>query len=136
MGSSHSQSKLQTPLKRVRGLGPAKSGVHHWIAQRLTALALIPLCVWFVTLIWRFFRCETPLQMLQMVASPLNTVLFLTMISTMLYHGMLGMEVVIEDYVHCRRLRLVSMVLLYGVTLITAVAGISAVIMAHVSMLG
>ena len=68
----------RTPLARARGLGSAKEGVHHWWAQRLTAIALIPLVVWFAI----------SLVMLMLILT----------IGIGLHHGQLGMQVVWEDY--------------------------------------
>lgn len=90
---------LQTPLARVRGLGSAKEGTHHWWAQRVTAIALVPLTAWFaisaVTLVGGDFA-----EVAAWVASPVNTILLLLLVAGTFHHLQLGLQVVIEDYVH------------------------------------
>ena len=88
----------RTPLARVRGLGSAKDGVGHWWAQRLTAIALIPLVVWFaVSLVMLSGADYTAVR--AWIGSPLVMLLLVLTISVGLHHGQLGMQVVIEDYV-------------------------------------
>ena len=100
---------MRTPLGRVRGLGSAKTGVHHWWHQRLTALALIPLCLLFaVLLIW--LAGEPHAVVAAWLGSPVTGALMLVMIVAGLYHLKLGMQVVIEDYVHTEWLKLASIV--------------------------
>ena len=127
---------MRSPLKNVKGLGSAKSGTHHWLLQRVTGLGLVFLSVWFMTMVLRFFTCETPLEMLRILASPMNTVLFIVMVMVMLYHGALGMVVIFEDYMHCSKMKATSIWLLYAITTITAVAGVCAVVTTHVMLLG
>jgi len=94
-------SSLRTPLKNALGLGSARQGSHHFITQRVTAVALVLLGAWFV---W------TVLSLLQLdyagahalVAQPLNAVLLLAFAITVFWHAQLGLQVVIEDYVHAR----------------------------------
>ena len=88
----------RTPLARVRGLGSAKDGVGHWWAQRLTAIALIPLVVWFaISLVMLSGADYTVVR--AWIGSPLVMLLLVLTISVGLHHGQLGMQVVIEDYV-------------------------------------
>lgn len=92
---------MRTPLGRVQGLGSAKAGVHHWWHQRLTALALIPLCLLFaVMVVW--LVGEPHAVVADWLGSPVPGLLMLVMIVAGLYHLKLGMQVVIEDYVHSR----------------------------------
>ena len=87
----------RTPLARARGLGSAKEGVHHWWMQRLTAIALIPLVVWFaVSLIMLSGADLTTVR--AWIGSPLAMVLLILTIGVGLHHGQLGMQVVWEDY--------------------------------------
>jgi len=89
---------LRTPLARARGLGSAKDGVGHWWAQRLTAIALIPLVVWFaVSLVMLSGADYTVVR--AWIGSPLVMLLLVLTIGVGLHHGQLGMQVVIEDYV-------------------------------------
>ena len=88
----------RTPLARVRGLGSAKDGVGHWWAQRLTAIALIPLVVWFaVSLVMLSGADYTAVR--AWIGSPLVMMLLVLTIAVGLHHAQLGMQVVIEDYV-------------------------------------
>ncbi|MEM7020107.1 MAG: succinate dehydrogenase, hydrophobic membrane anchor protein [Pseudomonadota bacterium] len=89
---------LRTPLSQARGLGSAKDGTGHFIAQRITAIALIPLSVWFVFGVLSIVGSdyETAIAWLQ---NPITSVLLLALIIATFYHADLGMQVVIEDYV-------------------------------------
>jgi succinate dehydrogenase / fumarate reductase membrane anchor subunit len=88
----------RTPLARARGLGSAKDGVGHWWAQRLTAIALIPLVVWFaISLVMLSGADYTMVR--AWIGSPLVMMLLVLTISVGLHHAQLGMQVVIEDYV-------------------------------------
>lgn len=90
---------MKTPLARVKGLGAAKEGVDHWWHQRLTALALIPLTVWFCLAIARLPGSDHA-TLVAWIAAPWNAVLLVALIIAGLYHGYLGVQVVMEDYVH------------------------------------
>ena len=90
---------LRTPLGEVRGLGSAKEGTHHWWHQRLTAIALIPLCVWFVISLIVFTGAGHA-EVTAWMARPVTTGLLLLLIGATFYHLKLGLQVVIEDYVH------------------------------------
>ena len=89
----------RTPLARVRGIGTAKAGVHHWYAERVTALALVPLTLWFVVCMLRLAgaRWET---VAAWAGHPWNTVLLLALIGMTFHHMALGIQVILEDYVH------------------------------------
>jgi succinate dehydrogenase / fumarate reductase membrane anchor subunit len=87
----------RTPLARARGLGSAKDGLAHWWAQRLTAIALIPLVVWFaVSLVMQSGADYATVR--AWIGSPLVMVLLILTIGIGLHHGQLGMQVVFEDY--------------------------------------
>lgn len=89
---------MRTPLGRIRGLGSAKEGTSHWWAQRVTALALVPLAVWFTASLVMLTGAGH-LAVSEWLASPLVAVLMLAFLGTALYHLALGSQVVIEDYV-------------------------------------
>ena len=90
---------LRTPLARARGLGSARYGVHHWWAQRLTAIALIPLVVWFAVSLVMMSGAEYEVVR-AWIGSPIVMVLLILTIAVGLHHAQLGIQVVIEDYVH------------------------------------
>lgn len=87
----------RTPLARARGLGSAKEGVHHWWAQRLTAIALIPLVVWFAVSLVMLSGADYQVVR-AWIASPLVMVMLILTIGIGLHHGQLGLQVVWEDY--------------------------------------
>lgn len=95
------KSRYISKLSRAKGLGPAHHGVSHWWAQRLTAIALIPLGVWFVYAILAALLFPSPLQVADWLASPVNAILMTLMIITMFWHARLGLQVIIEDYIKC-----------------------------------
>ncbi|MSP77270.1 MAG: succinate dehydrogenase, hydrophobic membrane anchor protein [Rhodospirillaceae bacterium] len=92
-------SDLRTPLARARGLGSAREGVKHWWAQRLTAIALIPLVVWFAISLVMLSGVDYDIAR-AWIGSPLVMVLLILTIVIGLHHGQLGLQVVIEDYIH------------------------------------
>lgn len=99
---------LRTPLGRVRGLGSAKDGTHHFWVQRVTAIALIPLSVWLVASLVALVGADYSVAR-EWVASPLVAVLLILFIATGLYHFKLGLQVVIEDYVHHHGLKIAAL---------------------------
>jgi succinate dehydrogenase / fumarate reductase membrane anchor subunit len=90
---------LQTPLHRVEGLGSAKAGTAEFWRQRVTAVALVPLSIWFV---WSALALVggTQENALAFFNDPLNAILMLLFLIAALYHMSIGVQIVIEDYVH------------------------------------
>lgn len=89
----------RTPLGRVRGLGSAKEGAAHWWAQRMTALALIPLSLWFAYAV--IVLTGSPYHdVIGWFHRPRNPILLSLFVAVALHHAQLGLQVVIEDYVH------------------------------------
>ena len=101
---------LRSPLSQARGLGSAKEGVGHWWVQRLTAIALIPLSLWFVVSVARFPLLDHA-TMVAWIKAPLVAVALAMFFVAMIYHATLGVQVVIEDYVGNEGTKLVSIVL-------------------------
>lgn len=90
---------MKTPLGMVRGLGSAKTGTEHWWLQRVTAIANIPLVLFLVV----FILCHLGADRAALVASvkhPLIAIGLIAAFLSILWHMRLGMQVVIEDYVH------------------------------------
>lgn len=102
--------RLRTPLAQARGLGSAGEGIHHWWAQRLTALALIPLSLWLVASIIAITGADYATAV-QWVQSPTVAVLLLLFIAVAFYHAQLGMQVVLEDYIHVGWAKVAAIVL-------------------------
>jgi len=115
---------LRSPLARARGLGSAKDGTHHWWLQRLTALALIPLAVWFAASLVMLSGAEWE-RVGDWIEGPFVMTFLILFIVVGLWHGQLGLQVVIEDYVANEGLRLAGNVL---VKFIAVVAGVGAVL--------
>ena len=89
---------MRTPLGRVRGLGSAKSGTHHWWMQRVTSIALLPLTLWFVVSMLSLAGASFA-QTRAFLAWPVNAVLMLALIGLTFHHIAAGLQVVVEDYV-------------------------------------
>jgi succinate dehydrogenase / fumarate reductase membrane anchor subunit len=96
--SNSKQQSIRTPLGKVRGLGAAKEGAHHFIVQRVSAVALIFLVPWFLISLLAAVRGGYE-GAIDFIANPLNAVLILLAVGVALYHMRLGMQVVIEDYI-------------------------------------
>jgi len=89
---------LRSPLSQARGLGSAKEGVSHWWLQRLTAIALVPLTLWFVFSVARYHVSDFP-TMMAWIKNPYVAVALLLYFAAVFYHAALGVQVVVEDYV-------------------------------------
>jgi succinate dehydrogenase / fumarate reductase membrane anchor subunit len=114
---------LRSELGRVRGLGSAKEGVNHWWHQRLTAIALIPLSLWFVASL--VFLTDTDhATAVHWLGSPISLGVMVLFIVALFYHAVLGIQVVIEDYVSRHGLRMVSIVLVQFAGFALAMAAI------------
>lgn len=102
---------LRSPLSRVLGLGSAKDGTAHWWAQRVTAVALVPLTLWFVFSLLTLpdFEYETVRTWLSVPISGFLSVLLVAVLS---YHSYLGTIVIIEDYVSSNGMKVLSLMLL------------------------
>ena len=118
---------LRTPLAQARGLGSAKDGVHHWWVQRLTGVALIPLTLWFVFSIAGMAGADHT-AFADWAASPLNAVLLAALVATTLHHTHLGLQVVIEDYIHHGTWKLFLLVASKFGSALLAIAGIFSIL--------
>lgn len=90
---------FRAPLSRVKGEGSSHEGVHHWIGQRLSAIALLPLGVF--ALVWiKFYGGGSYGEIIRSLSNPWISGFVLLFITAASYHGSLGIQVVIEDYIH------------------------------------
>lgn len=119
--------KLRTPLKRARGLGSAKDGTHHFIVQRITAVALVFLSIYVIGLVISLVGGDY-LAVRTAVSSPANAVLLVAFLIATFWHAQLGMQVIIEDYVHTPWLAVTSQLLVIFVCVLAALASVLAVI--------
>jgi len=101
---------LRTPLARVRGLGSAKSGTEHFWRQRLTAVANVPLTIAFVLIVVSLLG-RNHAWAAQTLGSPLVAIIMLLFIISVVTHMRIGMQVIIEDYVHEEPMRVVLLML-------------------------
>ncbi len=92
---------MRTQLGRARGTGAAHSGVHHWYAERITAIALVPLTLWFIASMLRLVGAPQEV-VVDWAGHPVNTVLLLSLIVMTFHHMQLGIQVVLEDYVDAK----------------------------------
>jgi succinate dehydrogenase / fumarate reductase membrane anchor subunit len=118
---------FRTPIGRARGLGSAKDGTGHWWAQRLTALALVPLALWLVISVVGLIGAGRE-AVVDWLASPVAAGLMILLIGATFHHAQLGVQVVIEDYVHNEAVKLGAIVLVKFAAIVLALAGILAVL--------
>ena len=118
---------FRTPLSQARGLGSAKSGTHHWWMQRLTAVALVPLTLWFVASLLMVVTADHG-TVIEWLRSPLVAILCSVLIVAVFYHGQLGLQVVLEDYVHAEALKVPAIVMLKLASLLLAATSLFAVL--------
>jgi succinate dehydrogenase / fumarate reductase membrane anchor subunit len=100
--------QMRSSLGRVRGLGSAKEGVGHWWGQRVTAIALVPLSIWFVVAAISLTGADYP-TFVAWIGQFGNALLMILTALVLFYHASLGMQVVIEDYVHGEGARVITL---------------------------
>lgn len=118
---------LQNPLARVRGLGSAKSGSEHWWAQRVTAVALVPLTLWFIYSLLTLAGAEYAVAT-AWLAKPVNAILMVLLVIATFHHLQLGLQVVIEDYIHNEPVKVAALVIMKLGSFGLAVAGIFSIV--------
>ena len=118
---------LRSPLGRVLGLGSAKEGTEHWWSQRLSAAGLVLLGLWFAVALVRL-DVAAYADVIAFIAAPLNAVLLILLAATMAYHSWLGVQVVIEDYIHAPTAKIVLLTLSRFLHVLVAVASIYAIL--------
>ncbi len=106
-GETSRAAPYRTPLKRARGLGSGKSGTHHFWTQRVTAMVLAPLAIWFVWTLVTLVGADLDTAR-AIIARPWNTIIFAVFLVSMFWHAKLGLQIVIEDYVHTRSLEIAA----------------------------
>ncbi|MBD8525268.1 succinate dehydrogenase, hydrophobic membrane anchor protein [Pseudomarimonas arenosa] len=117
---------LRHPIARARGLGSAKEGTHHWWLQRLTAIALALLSPWFVITAVCLLSADYA-TVRSTLAQPLNATLMLTFVLSLFWHAKLGLQVVVEDYIHTRWLEVTLQVTIMFACALASLASLIAV---------
>lgn len=100
--------EMRSALGRARGLGAAGGGAAHWLAQRMTAVALVPLTLWFVVSALSLSGADY-WAFQEWLSAFGNSVLMILLIAVMFYHTDLGVRTVIEDYVHAEAARVIAL---------------------------
>ncbi len=118
---------LRSPLGRVLGQGAARDGVRHWWLQRLTALALVPLTVWFAVSLLALPSLGHATLVAWMGQSS-TALLLILLVLVAAWHSQLGLRVVVEDYVHGAGTRTLTLVLISFAHVLLAAAGVFAVL--------
>ncbi|HSN17460.1 MAG TPA: succinate dehydrogenase, hydrophobic membrane anchor protein [Gammaproteobacteria bacterium] len=114
---------FRSPMGTARGLGSAKSGFGHWWGQRVSALALIPLSLWFAGSVLSLSHADYSTVVIWM-HTPWVAVLLSLFLITLLYHAYLGVQVVIEDYVHTKPLEIASLLVIKFACILLGAAGV------------
>jgi succinate dehydrogenase / fumarate reductase, membrane anchor subunit len=118
---------LQTPIARVRGLGAARAGTRRWMAERLTGIASLILALWFVFSAMALAGADYA-QTRAWLGSPVAATLMVLLIVAVFYHAQLGLQVVIEDYIHHSGIKVAAIIALTLIMLALAAACLMAVL--------
>ena len=118
---------LRSQLGRVRGLGSAKEGVHHWWMQRITAVALVPLVLWFAVAVIAHTGQDYA-SVHAWLARPLTFGLMVLLVGATFYHAQLGLQVVIEDYVDNEAVKIATILAVKFASLVLGLAAIVALL--------
>ena len=118
---------LRSPLSHVLGSGSAKEGTDHWWAQRVTAVGLVILGLWFLFALLQIDNFDHA-QIVRWVGQPFSGVMLILLCLTLAYHSALGIQVIIEDYVHGAFLKVASLILSKFAHIFVAVAAVYSVL--------
>ena len=120
--------ELRSSLGRVRGLGSAKEGIGHWWAQRVTAIALVPLAIWFVVSVIALIGADYA-DFQAWLGQFGNALLMILTALVLFYHAHLGMQVVIDDYVHGEAAHVITLLVVNFVLAALAASCVLAVVL-------
>lgn len=122
---------FRSPLKKVRGLGAAHSGVHHFWVLRVSALALVPLSIWFVVSLLQTLMAADRAGVAAWLQNPVTAILLALFIAAMFVHSRLGITEIIEDYVQCKAKKFALIIFNSGIHLVLGFAGLVAIARLH-----
>jgi len=120
-------NSMRTPLAKVRGLGSAKSGVHHWWHQRISAVAMVALVIASIYLVFKVAGADYAGAVI-LLQNPFHAAILLLLIFTGFWHAMLGIQVVIEDYVGTEWKRIATIIIIRGLLILLATLSILSLI--------
>ena len=120
-------TRMRSPLGRAVGLGSAKEGVEHWWAQRVTAVVLVPLVLWFAIAVIAHVGTDRA-AMVAWMHEPMSAVLTILLLIAVFYHTALGLQVVIEDYVRGEGMKLAALIAMRVLCILLVARGILAVL--------
>lgn len=124
-------SNVRTPLAKVRGWGSAHDGTAHFFWQRITALAILPLSLWFVFSILSLATGANQVELTRWLASGVHASALILLLLATFYHAKLGLQVVIEDYVHCPAIKFACLIANIFVNYGLAAVSVLAVVKLH-----
>jgi len=101
MGCKNKHESLKSPLAAARGAGSTGEGSHHWIVQRFSAVAMLPIVVWFMFNI-AALSTSSYVAFIDWMSSPLVSAATILFVIMSFWHGALGLQTIIEDYIHCK----------------------------------
>ncbi len=115
------KSEYRSDLSKAKNLGAAGSGSHHWWHQRLTAIIISLMILWVISFFGDISKSNITTA-ISHLRKPFNIIMLLILFFTVMYHAVLGMQVVIEDYISCRAYRFVLVVGIQIFAIITAIS--------------
>jgi len=119
--------EMRSPLGRVRGLGSTKSGTQHWMIERITAIALVPLSLWFVYSVVALNGANHG-EFTAWLGKHGNSALMISFVIALFYHTKLGLEVVVEDYIHAETLKVITLLFIKFAAFLSGLSCILAVL--------
>lgn len=121
-------SAVLRALKKAKGLGSGHNGTHHFISQRVSGVILIPLVLYFLCSIISLVAAKGHIEVSRWFTNPINSAMVLAFVLMGFYHASLGGQVVIEDYVHCKKTKWLSLIVVRGVCIIFASIAFASII--------
>jgi succinate dehydrogenase / fumarate reductase membrane anchor subunit len=123
---------LRTPLGKVLGLGSAKDGTEHFWAQRVSAMALLLLGIWFVVAVVISDNLAYA-DLVEFIAAPLNSILLSILSVVVAFHSYLGIQVIVEDYVHSSGIKIAALLLSRFTHILVAITAVYAILKIGIS---